>query len=164
MSVKDAVSKERPLKAMNSTKDEELDWILGDVEDVHENDLPQHENDRTRNSVKNVTVRKTDVAEQQLETIFNDVERRNKELQELLEAVEMSRDDNSSDKDSTELGDDEEFELLMNDIEHGDYFSPKKERENDLRTFGRRDAHHLSRKITASEEELDNLVAELLQF
>lgn len=142
-------------------KDEDMDRILHEVEDRNIYS-PSSKYAKKRSSV----VGNEDVPlDEELKQFFVDVEKRNEELQELLQAVECTRDENAgqlsrlssaSEKESSESL----VEKFMHDLGVDDNERRRTITRDSCKTNGSRKL----KRISGSEQELDQMVAELLEL
>lgn len=155
-------------RATSFAKDEELEKILQDVETANKYN-PSSKNAEKRPSVVDDAGLPPD---EELDKFFVDVEKRNAELQELLQAVESTRDESDGQlsriTSAGKRGSTESLvEELMQELDGVDW-----EKENSNRTRERqKSSSKVSKKMakckletSASEQELDQMLAELLEL
>lgn len=142
-------------------KDEDMDRILHEVEDRNIYS-PSSKYAKKRSSV----VGNEDVPlDEELKQFFVDVEKRNEELQELLQAVECTRDENAGQLSrlcsASEKGSSESLvEQFMHDLGVDDNERRRTITRDSCKTNGSRKL----KRISGSEQELDQMVAELLEL
>ncbi|XP_032234392.2 uncharacterized protein LOC116616557 [Nematostella vectensis] len=135
--------------------DDDLDSILSDVEEYEEKKKAAR---KKKAAEKRETSKRLSPVEDDLDDIFTNVEKRRKEMEEILLAVEASNkddDDKMSDCKSV-VSMDNELEELMKEIE-GDGLNV----DNFIQQNNRKE---IPSDRTKSEEELDGMVEDLLEF
>lgn len=149
-------------------KDEELEKILQDIE------VANKYNPSSKNAKKRPSVGDDDglPPDEELDKFFVDVEKRNAELQELLRVVESTRDESegqlSRNTSAGERGSTESLvEELMKELDSVDC---EKNNSNGTRKM-QKSPNKVSKKkanckieTSASEQELDQMLAELLEL
>lgn len=161
-------SQRKVSRATSFAKDEELEKILQDIETANKYN-PSSKNAKKRPSVVDDAGLPPD---EELDKFFVDVEKRNAELQELLQAVESTRDESDGQlsrmTSAGKRGSTESLvEELMQELDGVDW-----EKENSNRTRERqKSSSKVSKKMakckletSASEQELDQMLAELLEL
>lgn len=161
-------SQRKVSRATSFAKDEELEKILQDIETANKYN-PSSKNAEKRPSVVDDAGLPPD---EELDKFFVDVEKRNAELQELLQAVESTRDESDGQlsriTSAGKRGSTESLvEELMQELDGVDW-----EKENSNRTIERqKSSSKVSKKMakckletSASEQELDQMLAELLEL
>lgn len=161
-------SQRKVSRATSFAKDEELEKILQDVETANKYN-PSSKNAEKRPSVVDDAGLPPD---EELDKFFVDVEKRNAELQELLQAVESTRDESDGQlsriTSAGKRGSTESLvEELMQELDGVDW-----EKENSNGTRERqKSSSKVSKKMakckletSASEQELDQMLAELLEL
>ena len=142
-------------------KDEEMDRILHEVEDRNIYS-PSSKYAKKRSSV----VGNEDVPlDEELKQFFVDVEKRNEELQELLQAVECTRDENAGQlsrlSSASEKG---SSESLVEKFMHHSGVDDNERRRTITRDSCKTNGSRKLKRISGSEQELDQMVAELLEL
>lgn len=161
-------SQRKVSRATSFAKDEELEKILQDIETANKYN-PSSKNAKKRPSVVDDAGLPPD---EELDKFFVDVEKRNAELQELLQAVESTRDESDGQlsrmTSAGKRGSTESLvEELMQELDGVDW-----EKENSNGTRERqKSSSKVSKKMakckletSASEQELDQMLAELLEL
>jgi len=160
---------QRKLSRVNSfAKDEELEKILQDIE------VANKYNPSSKNAKKRPSVGEDDGVppDEELNKFFVDVEKRNAELQDLLQAVESTRDESdgqlsritsAGERGSTEsLVDELIKELDSVDCEKNNSKRTREMPKNSNKVFKK--MANCKLKTSASEQELDQMLAELLEL
>lgn len=142
-------------------KDEDMDRILHEVEDRNIYS-PSSKYAKKRSSV----VGNEDVPlDEELKQFFVDVEKRNEELQELLQAVECTRDENAGQlsrlSSASEKG---SSESLVEKFMHHSGVDDNERRRTITRDSCKTNGSRKLKRISGSEQELDQMVAELLEL
>lgn len=142
-------------------KDEDMDRILHEVEDRNIYS-PSSKCAKKRSSV----VANEDVPlDEELKQFFVDVEKRNEELQELLQAVECTRDENAGQlsrlSSASEKG---SSESLVEKFMHHSGVDDNERRRTITRDSCKTNGSRKLKRISGSEQELDQMVAELLEL
>ena len=149
-------------------KDEELEKILQDIEVTNKYN-PSSKNDKKRPLVENDGGLPPD---EELDKFFVDVEKRNAELQELLRAVESTRDESEGQLSMvTSAGERGSTESLVEELmKELDSVDCEKHNSNGTREM-QKSSNKVSKKMTnckietsASEQELDQMLTELLEL
>ena len=149
-------------------KDEELEKILQDIE------VANKYNPSSKNANKRPSVGDDDglPPDEELDKFFVDVEKRNVELQELLRAVESTRDESEEQlsriTSAGERGSTESLvEELMKELDSVDW---EKNNSNGTREM-QKSSNKVSKKManykietSCSEQELEQMLAELLEL
>lgn len=164
-----SLKSQRKLSRANSfVKDEDLEKILQDIETINKY-KPSSKTARKRSTV---TDNGELPPEEELDKFFVDVEKRNTELQELLQAVESTRGESDGQLSRiTSAGErgsaDSLVEKLMQELDcvgwDKDNSNRTKERQ---KSSNKSSMENTSSKLeaSASEEELDQMLAELLEL
>lgn len=149
-------------------KDEELEKILQDIEVANKYN-PSSKNAKKRSSVDNDGGLPPD---EELDKFFVDVEKRNAELQELLRAVERTRDESEGQLSRvTSAGVRGSTESLVEELmKELDSVDCEKHNSNGTREM-QKSSNKVAKKMTnskieasASEQELDQMLTELLEL
>lgn len=161
-------SQRKVLRVNSFAKDEELDKILQDIEIANKYN-PSSKNAKKRPSVGDEAGLPPD---EELDKFFVDVEKRNAELQDLLRAVECTRHESDGQlsriTSAGERGSTESLvEELVKELDSVDF-----EKNNSNRTREtQKSSNKVPQKMTnckletsASEHELDQMLAELLEL
>lgn len=164
-----SLKSQRKLSRVNSfAKDEDMEKILQDIETINKYE-PSSKNAKKRPSVADEGGLTPD---EELDKFFVDVEKRNTELQELLQAVESTREESdgqlsriasAGERGST----DSLVENLMQELDcvgwERDHSNRTKERQKSTNKASKEKAFS-KLQASASEEELDQMLAELLEL
>lgn len=162
-------SSKNPSRGNSFAKEEDMEKILKEVESGSLYS-PSSKNAKKRQYVVDENSQRPD---EELEQFFADVEKRNAELQELLQIVETTRQENEAGQISREASagvrgsTDSLVEKLMRELDNVGW-----EKNNVNRPAQRpksssqaRDGTNCAKlQASASEEELDEMLAELLEF
>ena len=160
------------LSLANLVKDEEMEKILEEIHNYSKYS-PSNKNCKTRQPIENGEERI--LPEEELDDLFVDFEKRNAELQELLLAVESSKDDTegqgsrmSTAEGRRSVSTDSLVEKLMQELDGIGYESDQSyngETEKEKKQNGSTKTRSCSQlKASASEEEFDHMLAELLEL
>ena len=152
------------LRVRSLAKDEEMEEILEEIDNRNKYS-PSTKNSKKRQPIEIPP-------EEELNELFVDVEKRNAELQELLLAVESCRDSESEGQQSritsaeTRRSTDTLVEKLLDDVddvafEKGQFNYRPTETASGLTNTK---PYSAKLKASASEEELDHMLAELLDL
>lgn len=151
-------------------KDEELEKILQDIE------VANKYNPSSKNAKKRPSVGDDDDGlppDEELDKFFVDVEKRNAELQELLRAVESARDAESEGQlsritSAEERGSTESLvEELMKELDSVDCEKNSSNGTIEMQKSSNKVSKKMANckiKASASEQELDQMLAELLEL
>lgn len=162
-------SSKKPSRGNSFAKDEDMEKILKEVESGSLYS-PSSKNAKKRQYVVDENSQRPD---EELEQFFVDVEKRNAELQELLQIVETTRQENEAGQISREASagvrgsTDSLVEKLMGELdnvgwEKNNVNRPAQRPKNSSQA---RDGTNCAKlQASASEEELDEMLAELLEF
>ena len=163
-------SSSKKLSRVNSfAKEEDMEWILEEVETGNLYS-PSSKNAKKRPSVVDEDSQRPD---EELEQFFLDAEKRNAELQELLQLVETTRQENegqiSREASAGVRGStDSLVEKLMRDLENVGWENSNFNSGTVERTKSSSEAcdgtNCAKLRASASEEELDEMLADLLEL
>jgi len=160
---------QRKVSRVNSfAKDEELENILQDIE------IANKYNPSSKNAKKRPSAGGDDALppDEELDKFFVDVEKRNAELQDLLQAVESTRDESegqlsritsAGERGSTESLVDE----LMKELDSVDCEKNNSKRTREKQKSSNKESKKMAScklETSASEQELDQMLAELLEL
>ena len=158
-------SKTKLSRVSSFAKDEDMDKILQEI-DSRNKYSPSSKKDQKRESVADDGGISPD---EELHELFEDVEKRNAELQELLLFVESTRDESKGQLSritsaGTRGSTDSLVEKLMQELD--DIGSEKNELKGTIKTPNGSNITRAGSKLeaSASEEELDQMLAELLEL
>lgn len=149
-------------RAESFAKDEDMDRILHEIEDRN-GYSPSSKYAKKRSSVAGGE----DVPlDEELKQFFVDVEKRNEELKELLQAMKCSGDENAGQlsrlSSASEKGSSESLVAkFMHDLGGGDNEGGRTITSDSSKTNG---SCTEMKRISGSEQELDQMVAELLEL
>ena len=159
-------SSKRKISRVNSfAKDEDMEGILQEI-DSQSSYSPSSKNAKKRESIADGQGIPID---EELNQFFVDVEKRNAELQELLQAVESTRDEGNKSRitsaETTRGSTDSLVEKLMQELDEAGCEKDESNVTTDKRPKGTNKTKACSKlEASASEEELDQMLAELLEL
>lgn len=159
-------SSKRKLSRVSSfAKDEDLERILQEI-DIRNKYSPSSKNAKKRDSIADNAGIPPD---EELDKFFVDVEQRNAELQELLQAVESTRDESDGQRSriaSTEIrgSTDSLVEKLMQELDDVGWDKDELKGKTKQPRGSNKTKACSKLEARASEEELDQMLAELLEL
>lgn len=161
-------SQRKVSRVSSFAKDEELDKILQDIE------VANKYNPSSKNAKKRPSVGDDDdlPPDEELDKFFVDVEKRNAELQDLLQAVESKRDESDGQlsriTSAGERGSTESLvEELMKELDSVDCEKNNSNRTREIQKSSNKVSKKMANcklETSASEQELDQMLAELLEL
>ena len=159
-------SSKRKLSRVSSfAKDEDLERILQEIE-IRNKYSPSSKNAKKRDSVVDNAGIPPD---EELDKFFVDVEQRNAELQELLQAVESTRDESGGQRSKIASAEkrgstDSLVEKLMQELDDVGWDKDELKGKTKQPRGSNKTKACSKLEASASEEELDQMLAELLEL